>query len=234
AAPGRAEYFPEFLESNRFPGDEQSEVLRDYLLRKYAGRRIDAVVALSSTALEFLRRYRSDLFRDVPIVFHTFGMPDLNDPVLRSNVTGVVADPAFRKTGAAALSLHPGTRQVLVIVGTPERDQKLEGDVRAELDDVESRVAIQYLSDLSLSDLMNGIKSAPPQSLIFYVRQSYDEPGNALDPYDMLGLVAGWSHVPVYSMSGGMLGRGSVGGYSADVEAAGAMVGRLALQIADG
>src|SRR5262245_33259606 len=42
-APGRAEYFPEFLESNRFPGDEQSEALHDYLLRKYAGRRIDAV-----------------------------------------------------------------------------------------------------------------------------------------------------------------------------------------------
>src|SRR4030095_2167222 len=144
------------------------------------------------------------------------------------------ADRVFRKTVDAALSLHPGTRQVLVIVGTPERDQKLEGDVRAELDDLESRVAIQYLSDLSLSDLMNGIKSARPQSLIFPVRQSPDEPANALDPYDMLGLVAGWSHVPVYSMSGGMLGRGSVGGYSADVEAAGAMVGRLALQIADG
>src|SRR5262245_61001726 len=174
AAPGRAEYFPEFLESNRFPGDEQSAVLHDYLLRKYAGRRIDAVVALSSTSLDFLRRYRSDLFAGVPIVFHTFGMPDLDDPGLRSTVTGVVVDGVFRKTVDAALALHPDTREVLVIVGTPERDKKLEGDVRSELGDLDNRVAIQYLSDLSLSDVMNRVKSAPPQSLVFYVRQSYD------------------------------------------------------------
>ncbi|HEY6403648.1 MAG TPA: PAS domain S-box protein [Blastocatellia bacterium] len=36
AAPGTVEYYPEYLESDRFPGDDQSVSLHDYLRRKYA------------------------------------------------------------------------------------------------------------------------------------------------------------------------------------------------------
>src|SRR5258706_11945712 len=42
---GTVEYYPEYLESNRFPGENQSLLLRDYLRRKYADRAIDVVVA---------------------------------------------------------------------------------------------------------------------------------------------------------------------------------------------
>ena len=35
------EYYSESLESDRFPGVDQSSALRDYLKRKYAGRAID-------------------------------------------------------------------------------------------------------------------------------------------------------------------------------------------------
>src|SRR5262245_57973472 len=39
-AAGAVEYFSEYLESNRFPGENQSLALSDYLRRKYAGLRI--------------------------------------------------------------------------------------------------------------------------------------------------------------------------------------------------
>src|SRR5262245_55151735 len=44
---GSVEYYPEYLESNRFQGEGQSRLFRDYLRQKYADRRIDVVVALS-------------------------------------------------------------------------------------------------------------------------------------------------------------------------------------------
>src|SRR5437660_1036193 len=45
AADEDVEIYPEFLDSNRFPGEKQSLFLRDYLRQKYAERPIDVVVA---------------------------------------------------------------------------------------------------------------------------------------------------------------------------------------------
>src|SRR5262249_52705122 len=43
AAPGTVEYHAEYIESSRFSGPEQAMVLRDYLRRKYADRKVDVV-----------------------------------------------------------------------------------------------------------------------------------------------------------------------------------------------
>src|SRR5262245_33676590 len=49
-----AEYYPEYLESNRFPGETQASFFRDYLRDKYAGRNIDVIVATADPPLNFL------------------------------------------------------------------------------------------------------------------------------------------------------------------------------------
>src|SRR5262252_10804370 len=54
APAGSVEYYSEYLESNRFPGENQALVLRDYLSQKYAHRHIDVIVAVSDVALDFL------------------------------------------------------------------------------------------------------------------------------------------------------------------------------------
>ena len=56
------DYFAEYLESDRFPEDEASLALRDYIRQKYRGRRIDLVVAVSEVALRFVLRFRDELF----------------------------------------------------------------------------------------------------------------------------------------------------------------------------
>jgi signal transduction histidine kinase/DNA-binding response OmpR family regulator len=228
------EYYPEYLESDRFPGENQSRLFRDYLRRKYADHRIDAVIAFSAVSLNFLLKYSSDLFPDVPIVFHTFRRPRPADPAAAARLTGVVASGIFRNTLALALQLHPATEQVFVITGTPERDKVLETDVREELKEFESKVELTYLSDLPLDELISGVRSAPDRSLIFYVRYSQDKPGKKLDPFDALTLVAQSAKVPVYSVFSSTLGRGSVGGHSFSVEASGARVAEIALQVANG
>ena len=73
------EYYPEYLETNRFPGEDQSLLLRDYLRQKYAGRQIDVIFALSNPPLKFLLKHHTELFPDAPIVFQTIKRPDLTD-----------------------------------------------------------------------------------------------------------------------------------------------------------
>src|SRR6185436_1860983 len=48
------EYYPEYLETTRFPGEQYELTYRQYLRDKYAGRHIDVVVASADPTLDFL------------------------------------------------------------------------------------------------------------------------------------------------------------------------------------
>src|SRR5215831_8564915 len=109
APAGTVEYYSEYLESNRFPGEDQALVLRDYLRQKYAQRHIDVVVAVSDIALDFLLRYRSALFSQTPIVFVVVNRPVLKDIGTGPGITGVFGKNDYRGTVDLALRLHPGT-----------------------------------------------------------------------------------------------------------------------------
>ena len=69
APAGSIEYYPEYLESDRFPGEKQEKALHNYLRQKYADRDINVVVAAGGPALEFLLKNRGDLFSRTPIIF---------------------------------------------------------------------------------------------------------------------------------------------------------------------
>jgi len=118
AAPGDIEFYSEFLESNRFPGESQSEFLRDYIEQKYAGRTIDVVVANANAPRDFLFKYRTELFPNTPIVFSATDNPSAADLMSGAGATGIVFVNTYRKTLDLALKLHPGTKQVFIISGT--------------------------------------------------------------------------------------------------------------------
>src|SRR5262245_5815870 len=232
---GSIEYYPEYLESNRFPGERQTVLFRDYLMQKYAGRKIDVVVAFSPVALNFVLKYCNELFAETPIVFSTLRRPNIEDQTHPAGMTGVVADRMFARTFDLALNLHPDTSQVYVIVGTSEHDKEFEADVRNELGPLESRVSTTYLTDLPLHEVLGTVKNAEDQSLVFYVRYSMDEPGRSIDPFDALSLTAQSSRVPVYSLGAQpLIGRGSVGGYFSDDDIGQAKLAQMALEVAKG
>src|SRR6266850_4190386 len=82
---GAIEYYPEYLEANRFPGERQSQALRDYLRQKYSDRPIDVLVAQSEASLSFLLKYRDDLFPHTPIVFYVASRPKPEPLASREN-----------------------------------------------------------------------------------------------------------------------------------------------------
>src|SRR5215471_3697084 len=232
---GSIEYYPEYLESNRFPGERQTILFSDYLKQKYSGRKIDVVVAFSPVALNFALKYCNELFADTPIVFSTLGNPNLDDQTHAAGMTGVVADRMFARTLDMALNLHPDTTQVYVIVGTSEHDKEFEANVRDELRPLEARVATTYLTELPLQEILGTVKNAPDQSIVFYVRYSVDEPGKSIDPFDALSLTAQASRVPVYSLGAPpLMGRGSIGGYFSDDDIGQAKLAQMAVEVAKG
>jgi len=231
---GPFEYYPEYLESNRFPGESQSLLLRDYLRQKYADRTLDVVVANSDASLAFLRQYRNDLFPNTPIVSVTTRRPSSEEVNAGPGLTGVTTLSNHRKTIDLALRLHPDTTEIVIISGTLQQDKRLEVAAREELLGYD-RVQFSYLTDLSPDELIAKTKTLSRRSLILYVwQQAQDQKGRILETQDILSSLARSASVPIYGMTNLYIGTGAVGGYINTADVTGTKTWEIVDQIANG
>jgi signal transduction histidine kinase len=223
-------YFAEYLESEAFPSSPLA--LREYIRQKYAGRRIDVVIANTTPALEFVLSCRSELFPDVPIVFlaGTLGPPR---NVKVSGITGLVSDVAFAETVELALRLHPSVRQVFVVAQSPT-DDAYGYRVLATLRQFSNRVQLTYITETSVPRLLAAIKTLPPRSLILYTRFSPDNSDSVSNTVEVGRLMAQTSPVPIYSTTTLYMGTGVVGGIMRESRETGARIGRIARRVLDG
>jgi len=228
------EYYSEYLESNRFPGESQMQVFRDYLINKYSNHPIDIVVAASDAALDFLLKYRTDLFPRSAIVFIASRYPTDEETVNDPGLTGIVNLSAHAKTVELARRLHPDTQQIYVINGTLEHDRRLETLARRELTGV-SGADVTYLTDLPLQNLISTVKNLPEHSIVLYVwQQSQNAEEPVLESADIFGSIVPSTKVPIYGLTLPLIGAGSVGGYINTADDSGAKVAQIVVQIANG
>ena len=231
----KIEYFSEYLESNRFPGENQMHLFRDYLKQKYADRSPDIVVATSDASLDFILNNRSDLFPQSPIVFIASRSPSAKELSLERGLTGLLNLSAHEKTAELALKLHPGTQHLYVISGTIEHDKRLEISARENLRNVTKGVDITYLTDLPLSDLIATVKNLPEHSIVLYVwQQSQNARGITLESSDIFASLTTSASAPIYVMTLPLVGSGAVGGYINTAEDSGTQAASIVLRIANG
>lgn len=228
------EYFPEYYEFSRFPEENHSVSFRNYLRSKYSDRTVDVVVASADAPLKFLLQYRNELFSKSPIVFVANDLPKPNTLTAAAGATGIHYKNAYRETVDLALRLHPGTKHVFVVSGTPQRDRRYETVIQQELSDFE-KVEVRYLTDLPLNQLISKTSSLPPDSVILYVwQQSLNEQGKLLESYEVLSRIAPGSSAPIYGFGTVVLGSGIVGGYLQGPEMNGARTAEFVDRILSG
>ncbi|HSD47280.1 MAG TPA: ATP-binding protein [Pyrinomonadaceae bacterium] len=228
------EYFPEYFEASRFPDQNTAASFRDYLKAKYANRTADVVIASADAPLKFLLEYRTDIFANSPIVFVANDPPPPEALAAGAGMTGIHYKNAYHETVDLALRLHPGTKQVFVVSGTPQQDRRFEKMAQEELGDFH-KDEITYFTDLPLPELIAKTSSLPPNSVIIYVwQQSLNEPGKLLESYEVLNRIAAASSAPIYGFGTVNLGSGIVGGYLQGPEMSGAKAGELVERILSG
>ena len=190
SALGHVQYYSEYLDTNQFPGENQALILRDYLRRKYAGVSIDVLIAITNPPLDFLLKYRGELFPHTPIVFSIAAVARARR-MPEAGTTGIVTANTFRETVDLALKLHPGTKQLFVISGTLNHDKSRESAARTELQRFKDKVVITYLTDLSVEELIQKLKDSPKNSIALYVwQQALNREGNVLESYDVFSRIA--------------------------------------------
>ncbi len=226
-------YYAEYLESEVFPPAIAAATLHDYIARKFEGRRIDAVIASTSPALQFAIDHRPALFPGVPIVFVTGTVPDEVARHTVAGVTGLVSDVVFADTLELALKLHPAVRKVLVVAEAPEL-YGYQARVRAALEPFSARVELTYVPQQSLPGLLSVVKAVPANSLILFTRYIPDGVGSHVYSDEVLRRMAEVSPVPIYGTTDLYIGTGVVGGMMRSSRATGLRLGAITRRVLDG
>jgi signal transduction histidine kinase len=226
------DYFAEYLESDLFPGDEASLAFKDYLRRKYQGRRIDVVIAMTDTGLRFVLDQRGELFPDAPVIFFGLAGPDETLRKAGGGITGIRTGIAYAETLKLALALHPTTQRVFVVAKGPD-SQTIES-VRAEFDGFSRQVSITYLTEATVPLLLSTVRAIPQGSLILYVWHQQVDPGSVLYSDAVARLVADAAKVPVYGTNDLYIGTGVVGGVMRRTRETGNRIGDMALRVLAG
>ena len=226
-------YFAEYLESETFPSEPATLALRDYIRRKFDGRRIDVVVANTTPALQFVIRFREELFPRVPIVFVAGRMPESIAQHNVAGITGVLSDSAMGETLDLALRLHPSVKRVFVVAQAPTVEGYDEA-VRAALGRFSERVELTYIQEKSLPGLLAAVTAISPPALILYTRYTPADSEVVVYADEVARFVAGASSVPIYGVIDRYIGSGIVGGVMRGSHATGTRLGQIARQILDG
>jgi signal transduction histidine kinase len=203
------DYFTEYLETDRFPPEEASESLRDYIQRKYRGRRIDVVIAVADPALEFAVRYRAQLFPEAPIVASVSRVPHAGARAAGPGITGITQTLAYDRTLEVALKLHPSTERIFVIAQAPTIAYT---GLKTELAAAARGLPLTLIEDTPLPQLLAVVRNVPERSVVLYIRYSREDPGQVIFPTDGAQLVSEASAAPVYGVTDAVIGTGVVGG----------------------
>ncbi len=228
---GDAEVYVETLEPNRFPGDNHAALFQQYLLQKYANRKIDVVIAVWDRALNYVLTHRDELFPHTPVA-SVVTRPRAFAP--DRQVAQVTAGDYALTTVKLALKLHPETRKIFVVDGTLQSNDDVEKEYTDQLRPLASKVRVEFLRDLPLAELLERVKGLPDDSVLMFVRQMMRSPTQPMSQRDALEQVVQAARVPIYVSSDQLVGLGVVGGAVYKTEALAEMAADSAIRLMDG
>ena len=231
---GAAEFYSEFLDVDRFPGEAHLDQARDLLREKYRVRPPDLVVAGGDSALAFLVKYRATLFAQVPIVYCGVSPDEIPKTLPDDRIVGIPLVPGAASTVDLALRIQPDTRRVVVVGGSSDVDRQLALGPGGEFSQFKKRVNITWLTDQSLTKLRQELSQLPDHTVVLYRAMFRDSAGNTFTPRDALEEFAPVSRVPIYGYYDTYLGHGIVGGSMVTFETIGRSAARIGLRILAG
>jgi signal transduction histidine kinase len=226
--------YEELIDRTRFDREEDDRQLVALYKSKYLAAAPALVITLTEPVLDFAVRHRDELFPHAALLFGAVDERMIRGRNLGANVTAVFLHYDARATVEAALRLHPGTRQIVVVGGASRLDLGYVDVVREDLRDLASPVAARYITKQPLKEVLAVVAALRDDALVLFLSMQSDGDGVVRAGPEVLEALRSVAKVPIYGMSGNFLGRGIVGGVLFDMQRHGSDLAQRARQTLSG
>jgi PAS domain S-box-containing protein len=208
--------------------------LRNVFEHKYKDIQLDLIMVTDNNALEFMRRYHSELFPNVPVVF--CGINFYRDELITDHplFTGITENMDAKGTLWWALKLHPKTTTIYIINDHTPSGQAIANTIRQELSDFTQGVHVRFSGNMDMTGLLAEVEALPHNALILYGIYYRDRHGRFHDTTEALETIASHAKVPVYGLLDFDLGHGIMGGMLSSGYNQGQAMAQIALHVLAG
>jgi PAS domain S-box-containing protein len=230
---GSYEVFTEYTGLDRFSGATYESSLLSLLSEKYARRKVDLIMVVGPSALQFVLAH--DFLPGVPVVTSYVVRRDVEAARLkRPDTTGLTPAQNAPPTLELMLRMYPQTRRIHVILGgsSYEREQAERG--RKLFQPFEGRVALDYWNDLSLQQMVERGRTLDGDELVLFGSLMQDAAGLEFTNQSPVSEISAASRRPVFGVIAEDMGQGIVGGVLISMELSGKHSAEVALRILRG
>lgn len=223
--------YEETVETRRFPGSQQSWLVKEYLRNRYADRPIDVIVTVANPPLTFARLNR-EMFGAPALVAVLPGSGRIAET--HDYITGLQGGSSVQGTIDLAVSLLPSTRSVIVVDGARDDTGETETEIERQLKADPRGLGLVFLRNLPLADLVSRLAVAPTESIVLFVRQTMRSQSQDIDQFEALKEVVKASPVPIFSQVEEFMGHGVLGGHVWRFETDAKRLADIAVRVASG
>jgi PAS domain S-box-containing protein len=230
SASPRIEVYPEYLDFTRFPMERYESSLVRFLQERYAGRRIDLIMPVAGSALEFVTAHREELLPGTPLVFCAIDPRELEKVRLPVAATGITGHFDFERTIGLILQLQPGVPEIVCVSGTASFDRRWAEETRKIFEGRYSQVRVRWITGKSFADTVDEVSRLPRTSAVLLIAMSRDGAGQSTSSLDVVRGLVRVSKAPIYGVSSNFLDAGVIGGAMIDFGENGRSAAQLALK----
>jgi signal transduction histidine kinase len=228
------QFYAETLDMLRFPRAQLEQETVALLSKKYRGAKVEAVVAIETTALEFAESHGDLIWPDTPIIFHSVPTSYLARRTLSPRITGVPVRYDIEPTLELALRLRPATRRVVVIAGAGEFDHELIRLARGAIEGRAGKIDVEFLVDRSLAEARAAVGKLPVDAIVLFLSMVRGGDGAPHTSRNVVTQLAAASSVPIFGIFETYLSDGIVAGSIASFETQGRRAGDLVARVLKG
>ena len=193
----RLDFLTENLDASHFSDQAHFHLFQDYIEEKYAGQKLDLILAFTSRDYRLADELPEALFPDVPVVFVAVNELEVPQDIGKLGVTGIVQRFNLRGTLGLILHLQPDTRRVVVIGGTSEADRATLGRIQEAAQAVEG-IMFDFWTNRPVAELPSAVNSLPDETVILLGTVQNDVTGQHFFMSQVAELLAPAANAPVY------------------------------------
>ena len=221
----------EYLDTKRHISEDYLKEFAGLLKKKYTNEHFDILISTDDNALDFMLRYRDELFPGSTLVFSGINKLEPQRTDGYKDVYGFTENLRVKDTLDVAVDLQPETKDVYFIADQSKSSAVMLDKAHTAEESYKNRFSFHYLVGLSPNELVLRLQGIPEDAIVIYLVYIRIGEGQSISLKQSVALVTTNSPAPVYVTWGFRPGHGIVGGRTVSGFVQGEMAAKLAIQI---